>query len=204
MPIGIKGFQKSHPAFRSKTRINKKCLFCNKDIFVSPYLQRIGSGKFCNAECYAKWQSENRVFEKNYSWKGGSEHTYRCHARRIIKKHNIPQICSFCGAAKHIIIHHKDKNVKNNALSNLQPLCSSCHVNLHYKLSKKTKQDRAKKFTCCICQRTFYVNTNHNRKVCGTTCSYVYSKERGLWFTKNDPRWRKNANIGQGSNNKNN
>ncbi len=169
-----------------KVRIQKSCAFCNAKILVAPALIRIGSGKFCDAECYAKWQSENRRLENSYSWTGGSEKTYRDIAKKVVLKKSIPLVCSKCGRQESIIIHHKDLNIKNNKISNLKVLCQSCHVNLHYKIAGTTKADRARYFVCCICHKRFAVNVKGDRKVCSSKCSNEYCK-RGL-------HWRNREN----------
>jgi len=41
--------------------------------------------------------------------------------------------CSICGENKErIIIHHKDKNRKNNKIPNLQAVCDKCHSKIHF------------------------------------------------------------------------
>jgi len=50
--------------------------------------------------------------------------------------------CEKCGSEQsnskqYIIIHHKDKNRKNNFYSNLQVLCKSCHQSIHPRRIKK-------------------------------------------------------------------
>lgn len=179
MPKGLKGFQKGHLGFRKKVRIEKDCQFCGKKIYITKCLLKIGSGKFCNMDCYAKWQSKNRRLENSYTWNGGSESTYRKIAKTIIRDTGISLICSICKRKKSIIIHHLDRNIKNNDISNLKVLCQSCHVNLHNKIEYKTKGDLARHFTCCICRKDFIVNTKENRKVCSSVCSYEFCK-RGL------------------------
>ena len=169
-----------------KVRIQKSCAFCGAKILVSPGLLRIGSGKFCDANCYAKWQSKNRKLENSYTWKGGNKNTYRSHARKIIKKLSIPLICTKCKRKESIRVHHIDLNVKNNNVSNLMVLCQSCHVNLHYKIAGTTKADKSRYFVCCICHKKFAVNVKGDRKVCSSKCSYEYSK-RGL-------HWRNREN----------
>jgi hypothetical protein len=40
--------------------------------------------------------------------------------------------CDLCGSAKNLQVHHKDKDLSNNTLENLQTLCASCHNTLHW------------------------------------------------------------------------
>ena len=48
--------------------------------------------------------------------------------------------CEICGESqKRILVHHKDKNRKNNEINNLQAVCDKCHVHIHL-------PDRPKKY----------------------------------------------------------
>lgn len=40
--------------------------------------------------------------------------------------------CEICRENSYCIVHHKDKNRKNNNLSNLMILCPNCHYKIHY------------------------------------------------------------------------
>ena len=42
------------------------------------------------------------------------------------------QSCNTCGNTKNLDVHHKDRNWKNNEQSNLETLCHSCHMKLHW------------------------------------------------------------------------
>jgi hypothetical protein len=42
------------------------------------------------------------------------------------------RICEFCGATKDLHTHHKDSNPANNVRENIQTLCASCHIQLHW------------------------------------------------------------------------
>lgn len=45
------------------------CAVCNKNVYIRPYLIKLGYGKFCSAKCYGIWQSKNRVGRNNPSFK---------------------------------------------------------------------------------------------------------------------------------------
>ena len=186
MPKRLKGFQKGHLGFRKKIRIERNCQFCDKKIHVKKYLIKLGSGKFCNINCYAKWQSQNRRLEKSYSWNGGAESTYRKIAKDTIRRLSISLVCSICRRKESIIIHHIDKNIKNNDMLNLKVLCQSCHVNLHNQIEHKTRQDSAHSFICCICNKTFkaHIRGFEARKVCSSLCSYEFCKRRLHWSNR--------------------
>jgi hypothetical protein len=54
------------------------------------------------------------------------------------RKHKQPT-CSECGTDNDLHVHHIDRNPANNDPANLQTLCSSCHLKLHW------REDRAKR-----------------------------------------------------------
>lgn len=66
-------------------------------------------------------------------------------AREVLKEAYIPKVCGLpwpepkgCGTPKgRIEVHHIDEDRGNNELSNLQYLCSSCHLYLHYELRRR-------------------------------------------------------------------
>ena len=44
--------------------------------------------------------------------------------------------CQFCGSLDSLILHHIDRNTKNNKSYNLTTMCQSCHRYLHLRLDK--------------------------------------------------------------------
>ncbi|WP_138501767.1 HNH endonuclease signature motif containing protein [Spirosoma lacussanchae] len=58
--------------------------------------------------------------------------TFHLRARRHIKS-----ACQECGTASGLEVHHIDRNIKNNDPENLQTLCRSCHMKLHWKEDEK-------------------------------------------------------------------
>lgn len=58
---------------------------------------------------------------------------------RKLALQNLPKRCAICKKKKiKLEVHHKDGNIKNNILSNLQLLCNPCHEKIH-KIRKKKK-----------------------------------------------------------------
>jgi len=47
--------------------------------------------------------------------------------------------CEMCGSEQNLDAHHKDGNIKNNTPENIQTLCHSCHMKLHWSIRKKLK-----------------------------------------------------------------
>lgn len=60
--------------------------------------------------------------EDNPKWSGGIQ-TYR--------KMVALDKCSLCGSNNNLIVHHQDKNRRNNSLENLVVLCTKCHCKVH-------------------------------------------------------------------------
>jgi len=52
------------------------------------------------------------------------------------QKHRKPS-CEMCGSTKRLDVHHRDGNIKNNALENLQTLCHTCHMKWHWSLRRQ-------------------------------------------------------------------
>ena len=40
--------------------------------------------------------------------------------------------CEMCGSEKKLDAHHKNGNIKNNSMENIQTLCHTCHMKLHW------------------------------------------------------------------------
>jgi len=74
----------------------------------------------------------NRHKEKNPHWKGGDGGYWSQVANAIYREHHTNIICEKCSNPKQIVIHHKNRNTKDNRLINLQPLCRACHMKLHF------------------------------------------------------------------------
>jgi hypothetical protein len=49
----------------------------------------------------------------------------------------ICQMCKKIPALDKLVVHHKDRNRKNNSLTNLITLCRSCHGKIHQKDNNK-------------------------------------------------------------------
>ena len=54
---------------------------------------------------------------------------YRAEAYRIPKA----KMCEMCGSKLNLHHHHRDQDIRNNATANLQTLCASCHLKLHWR-----------------------------------------------------------------------
>ena len=95
----------------------------------------------------------------------GSKKRNRKNYLKIAKEH-LEWKCDMCGKPNtndnfDLVVHHKDKNNKNNELSNLHILCQSCHSKLH-------TQMRYKKIICTFCGKEFY--GFESRRYCSKRC----------------------------------
>lgn len=66
--------------------------------------------------------------EKSPNWRGGTT------VYRSIAMENLLVECASCGVnnPKTLVVHHIDRNRRNNQLNNLQILCLNCHRLEHY------------------------------------------------------------------------
>jgi len=80
--------------------------------------------------------------------------------------------CETCGATDRLHVHHKDRDPFNDDRANLQTLCDSCHLRLHW------REDRAERIaamprkppkSCVICGGEF--RPRHRRiQTCSPEC----------------------------------
>ena len=85
-------------------------------------------------------------------------------------KKKLPNYCEICRKKGKLLIHHKNKNRKDNRIENLQRVCYSCHNSILHKDTKytpfvkgrkvsektKTKQRHGYKDKICeICNKNF-------------------------------------------------
>lgn len=82
--------------------------------------------------------------------------------------------CEYCGKLNtnnnfDLIVHHKDKNNKNNNVWNIQILCQSCHTKEH-------RKQQFRNIICVECKKEFY--GYEQRKFCSKRCLYKYHDRR--------------------------
>jgi len=83
---------------------------------------------FCSKSCQTIWRNKFFSGSKHSNWKGGN-FIYK----RVLLEHDNSQICVRCGEKdkRVVVVHHKDKNRKNNDIENLVWLCFNCHHLVH-------------------------------------------------------------------------
>lgn len=108
-----------HKGQTGKGTVTYKCKHCLKDFLGSPSHKRI----YCSMACVGK--------ETKLTFKP----SFTC-VRKSMMRRNMITICNRCGydeVPKILGVHHKDRDRKNNALSNLEVLCPNCHSLEHNK-----------------------------------------------------------------------
>lgn len=115
------------------------CFTCGKEVYRSPLaIKKSKSSKyFCTKTCQTLWRNKVLYSGENHSnWKYG-ESAYR----RILESAKREQICLLCKIEDRrvLIVHHIDKNRKNNNLDNLVWLCCNCHYLVHHFVESKDK-----------------------------------------------------------------
>jgi DNA-directed RNA polymerase subunit RPC12/RpoP len=108
-----------HKAMSRKGTVEYTCLHCAKKFLDSPSHKR----KYCSIGCVNKaakseWNPAFTTVRKN------------------MLKRGLLTACNRCGydaEPKILGVHHKDRNRKNNDLSNLEVLCPNCHSLEHMK-----------------------------------------------------------------------
>ncbi|MBI4250182.1 HNH endonuclease [Candidatus Uhrbacteria bacterium] len=107
------------------------CEICSKKTWKTPKdFKKSKSGLFfCTKSCQTKWR--NAVYSgKNHPlWVDGGS-TYR----NVLLKSGVKQKCRICKSTDRriLIVHHIDKNRKNNRTENLAWLCHNCHFLVHH------------------------------------------------------------------------
>ena len=100
--------------FQPSSNRQKYCTTCKKEKEKLMYAER-------HKRRYQK-KGYNQKGENNNNWKHGESSYYKRIAYEAYGK-----VCNRCGSLKNIVVHHKDRNRKNNDLSNLEVLCKKCH-----------------------------------------------------------------------------
>ncbi len=144
-----------------KRRPNTACIICNTPMYKRPVEMQRNLGKvYCSRACYGRSCRKElpcRVCEKPIlaslnkrtcsracantqragTYYDGRQLKNNVVSQRAVKHQLIAargQRCERCGYSKTEIlnVHHKDRNRKNNNLSNLELICPNCHSEEHY------------------------------------------------------------------------
>jgi hypothetical protein len=144
-----------------KRNPNTECAICAKPVYRRPIELETSKGKaYCSMKCYGlscrretpcvvcskpilanlhkKTCSRScaNIHRAGIKYKVGRPrdkvHTLRALKLRLLEKRGIN--CERCGYNKSEIlqVHHRDRNRKNNDLSNLELVCPNCHYEEHF------------------------------------------------------------------------
>jgi hypothetical protein len=111
---------------RSRTSIRGKietCRFCNSGFKVRA---SNNCGRFCSRKC-AGFYSQLFIAKLNYRVRAFVYYGLKCNRCDNSNK-------------KTLVVHHKDHDHSNNDISNLEVLCSNCHLEHHWGESLKTQK----------------------------------------------------------------
>ena len=107
-----------------------QCAWCGAQVYrKAQHLRRSKNKKnFCDKSCQTLWRNQEFSGQRHNNWKNG-EASYR----NIMRRASIDPVCVFCSSndERVIVVHHKDRNRKNNVLENLVWLCRNCHYIVH-------------------------------------------------------------------------
>ena len=128
---------------RAKSQLKGKtvnCHICSLEVYRSPKSLKDSKSQnfFCGKRCQTIWRNKEMYTQEEHpNWKGG-ESSYR----RLMNSSDKIKKCVLCKTTdfRILVVHHIDKDRKNNKLSNLEWLCHNCHYLVHH------FEDERKKF----------------------------------------------------------
>jgi len=79
------------------------------------------------------WKIVHYSGEEHWNWQGGKSFEIYPKKFKIVRKEilELQQVCQLCKSEKFLVVHHIDKNKKNNNIDNLVVLCRRCHGKVH-------------------------------------------------------------------------
>lgn len=106
----------------------KDCKACGKPLERKRYGKRLEdrtrflTREHCNQACA---NSRAAIQADSHRWR----------ARQIKQRKQ----CATCAATAALHVHHKDRNPANNTPENLEVLCASCHLKLHWAEDRESR-----------------------------------------------------------------
>ena len=110
--------------------LKHKCNICGRKLKLD--VKKVRRSRFIPKRC-PDCYGERSVHNSGAGHPAFKTGTGRGYAPKKVKKllDMSSLICFICGTNKKIIVHHIDGNPRNNVVTNLQPLCRSCHRSYH-------------------------------------------------------------------------
>lgn len=122
---------------RQKNRIITKCNYCNQECEFSMSVYEKSKLKFCNRNCFRKYQIENRVVTENITDSAEYKNWRLCVYKRDGYRCKMPKCCS---QSRDIAAHHiypkRQYPEKQFEVANGITLCRSCHERTYGKEEK--------------------------------------------------------------------
>lgn len=109
-------------AKQAKKTESKTCKKCGKKFNRRRYGKRL--------EDYTRWKARKYCSKQCSYIRKAISHRSTFH--RLAREFR-ESSCATCGSTENLDVHHKDGNYKNNDPSNLETLCHSCHMKLHWR-----------------------------------------------------------------------
>ncbi len=107
------------------------CFSCKRQVYKSlrEIKRSIGGKFFCSKACSLSYLNQNQFGENHGNWKHGT-FAYKT----VIRKHKLLPFCRLCNKkdGRILVVHHIDKDRKNNSIENLTWLCFNCHFLVHH------------------------------------------------------------------------
>jgi hypothetical protein len=108
------------------------CANCGKKIYRIPadFADSKSGLFFCNKSCHCSWMNKTLHLGTNHPQWNYGEASYK---QSFFRNYTKERKCIRCGNKEErvLVIHHKDKNRKNNLIENLELLCRNCHYLRH-------------------------------------------------------------------------
>lgn len=85
---------------------------------------------FCSKSCHCSWTNKNLHLGSNHPQWNYGEASYK---QSFFRSYRGRKVCARCGNEdkRVLVIHHRDKDRRNNTLDNLVLLCRNCHCLRH-------------------------------------------------------------------------
>ena len=114
--------------FPPKPDPEKNCEACGKPLA----RKRFASGRLEDRTVFLKRRHCSQSCANSRKVVTRSAHQWRAKPHR-------KSACEECGTTKRLHVHHKDKNWRNDDPSNLQTLCATCHLKLHWREDREQR-----------------------------------------------------------------
>lgn len=127
----------NNPSYRPQSHIVVTCKQCGCTFHTTEDRINVGRAQFCSMKCKGKWQSEHMMGDAHPHWfDGDREYPSEWMKARQAAREGV-ESCSMCGKSeeengRRLPVHHIDYDKKNCDMSNLIPLCNSCHTKTNF------------------------------------------------------------------------